>query len=85
MITKIVKNQTIYEIDWLEVWEGAIKRYLKTRYGLEFKKKAEAESRIRILNQSGVMVDPTTIQIKMPESLDEQRFTPNDPDLMKGD
>lgn len=82
MITKIVKNQTIYEIDWIEVWEGAIKRYLRTRYGLAFKKKAESNARIRILSKAGAMVDPTVIQIKMPELLDEQKFMVNDPDLL---
>lgn len=81
MITKYVKNQTIYEIDWIEIFDGAIKRYIKTRYGLTDLTKA----RIRILNRSGAMVDPTTLQIKMPELIDEQRFTPNDPDLTKGD
>lgn len=82
MITKIVKNQTIYEIDWIEVWEGAVKRYLKTRYGLTFKKKTEENARIRILSNANAMVDPSTIQIKMPELVDEQRFTINDKDLI---
>ena len=86
MITKIVKNQTIYEIDWIEIWEGSIKHYLKTRYGLTLDDTSDPSNvRVRVVSKANAMIDPTTIQIKMPELIDEQKFTIDDPDLMKGD